>query len=525
MSPNNLSRRQILQGGGVLLGGAAALALAPNAAAARTLDNIALANMAAAGERPLITHGVQTGDVELNRAVLWSRTDRPARMFVDIADRPDFKGAKRLRGPVARAKNDYTTQLKVQGLEPGKKLYYKVTYVGIDGRMESEPVTASFNTRAGWNQDVRFAWVGDCAGQGWGINPDFGGMIGWETMRTFEPDFLIFSGDTVYADGPLVPEVELPDGSIWRNIVTPEKEKVAETLDEFRGQWKYNLLDENVKRFNAEVPLIAQWDDHEVTNNWYPGEILEDDRYVVKDVDTLAARANKAFQEYMPIGDFEEPEGRVYRKISYGPLIDVFVLDMRTFKDANTPNLEDRRVAFMGNRQIRWLLDGLQSSTAAWKIIAADMPIGLNVGDGANFEAIANANDGEPLGREQEIAFLLKAMKNRKVKNVVWLTADVHYTAAHHYHPDRAQFKDFDPFWEFVTGPIHAGTFGPNSIDTTFGIEVVFEEAALYPNMAPTEGRQYFGVVDVAFGSKDLTVKLVNTAGSVLYEKLLPHAS
>ena len=53
-----------------------------------------------------------------------------------------------------------------------------------------------------------------------------------------------------------------------------EKSKVAETLTEFRGNYKYNLLDENVKQFNAEVPILAQWDDHEVTNNWYPGEIL-----------------------------------------------------------------------------------------------------------------------------------------------------------------------------------------------------------------------------------------------------------
>ena len=44
---------------------------------------------------------------------------------------------------------------------------------------------------------------------------------------------------------------------------------------------------------------------------------------------------------------------------------------------------------------------------------------------------------------------------------MVWITGDVHYAAAHHYHPERARFTDFDPFWEFVAGPPHAGTFGP----------------------------------------------------------------
>ena len=57
---------------------------------------------------------------------------------------------------------------------------------------------------------------------------------------------------------------------------------------------------------------------------------------------------------------------------------------------------------------------------------------------------------------------------------MVWVTADIHYCAAHHYHPTRAKFTEFDPFWEFVAGPLNAGTFGPNKMDATFGPEVKF---------------------------------------------------
>jgi alkaline phosphatase D len=49
----------------------------------------------------------------------------------------------------------------------------------------------------------------------------------------------------------------------------------------------------------------------------------------------------------------------------------------------------------------------------------------------------------------------------------VWITADMHYTAAHYYDPNRAVFQDFDPFWEFVSGPLHAGTWGPGNLDNT----------------------------------------------------------
>ncbi|MGH8888078.1 MAG: alkaline phosphatase D family protein, partial [Egibacteraceae bacterium] len=51
------------------------------------------------------------------------------------------------------------------------------------------------------------------------------------------------------------------------------------------GQYRYNVMDEHVRRFNARVPVFAQWDDHEVTNNWWPGRILDDDRYTVREVD------------------------------------------------------------------------------------------------------------------------------------------------------------------------------------------------------------------------------------------------
>ena len=81
-------------------------------------------------------------------------------------------------------------------------------------------------------------------------------------------------------------------------------------------------------------------------------------------------------------------------------------------------------------------------STATWKVIASDLPIGLIVRDGEkNFEAFANG-DGPALGRELEIAQLLRFIRRHKIRNVVWVTADVHYAAAHRYDPERAQFKD-----------------------------------------------------------------------------------
>ncbi|MDR6860989.1 alkaline phosphatase D family protein [Variovorax guangxiensis] len=188
---------------------------------------------------------------------------------------------------------------------------------------------------------------------------------------------------------------------------------------------------------------------------------------------------------------------------------------------------QDADAAFLGRPQLAWLLQGLKQSKAVWKVIAADMPIGLNVPDGKDdagrdlWEAIANNEHNQPLGRELEIARLLRAIKQAGVRNVVWLTADVHYTAAHFYDPAKAKFSDFSPFWEFVSGPLNAGSFGPNAPDGTFGLQVVYQKAPEAQNTAPTAGLQFFGQVDIDARTRAMTVLLKDLGGQTLYAKTL----
>jgi alkaline phosphatase D len=253
----------------------------------------------------------------------------------------------------------------------------------------------------------------------------------------------------------------------------------------------------------------------------------------VKDIPLLVARAAEAFQEYAPLRPYgaEEAE-RVYRKLSYGPLLDVFVIDMRNYRGPNTANLqptEGPETDFLGKEQIEWLQQGLKDSKARWKVIAADMPIGLNIGDGvdaqgrARWEAIANGDDGAAKGRELEIARLLRFIKKARIKNIVWLTADVHYAAAHYYDPQHAASKDFAPFWEFVSGPLNAGSFGPNTIDGTFGLQRVFDKApeSGQSNLPPSAGLQFFGEVNINRKDETLTVDLKDLYGTSVFRKTL----
>jgi phosphodiesterase/alkaline phosphatase D-like protein len=215
-------------------------------------------------------------------------------------------------------------------------------------------------------------------------------MKTYEAMRRTQPDFFIHSGDNIYADGPLLPEVKNAAGEvIWRNSyldVVPEKLKVAETLHEFRRNYLYNRYDEHVRAFSAEVPQIWQWDDHEIVNNWSPSKQL-DARYATTNINVLVANGRRAFLEYSPLGRAPRDElGRVYRDIPYGEDLDIFVLDMRTYRAGNGCNVEPApgpETAFLGRAQIEWLKRKLRASRATWKVIAADMPLGLIVGDGS----------------------------------------------------------------------------------------------------------------------------------------------
>ncbi|MEJ3749679.1 alkaline phosphatase D family protein [Actinomycetes bacterium KLBMP 9797] len=499
-----MDRRSLLAGGvGLaavpLLGSGASAALRPSG-------------------RPSLTHGVQSGDTTADSAVVWTRADRAGRMHVEVSRRPDFRGARALRGPLLTPDGDFTGKVRLRGLPAGERLHFRVRVESLDRHgLVSEPVVGSLRT-APRRGGVRFVWTGDVAGQGWGINAELGGMRIFDAMRAARPDFYLCSGDTVYADGPIAETVTLPDGRLWRNLVTPEKSKVAETLAEYRGQYAYNLLDQPYRAFVADVPQVNQWDDHEVTNNWYPGEVLADARYTEQRVDVLAARARQAFHEWLPTGS-----DRIYRKLSYGPRLDLFVLDMRTYKDPNDGNTyADPARGLLGAAQRAWLIRELRRSRATWKVIAADLPLGLVVPDGsAAQEGVAQGDPGAPAGRELEFASVLRAAHEGGVTGIVFLTADVHYTAAHHYDPARAAVPDFTPFWEFVSGPAHAGAFGPNALDGTFGPRVAFVHAPPRANTSPAEGYQHFGEVAVDGESGAFTVHLRDQDGRSLWSTTL----
>ena len=481
---------------------------------------------------PQITHGIQIGDVITDKAIIWSRADRPSKLLLKYSFNADFSDAQLIEGPLALAETDYTAKLDLSHLPAGKPVFVEVMFQDLNNpELISRSAHGQFKTAPTSAQNIRFLWSGDTCGQGWGINPDIGGMTIYETMRVTQPDFFIHCGDNIYADSPIKPEVVTETGVVWHNLVTPEVSKAAETLNEFRGRYKYNLLDDNLRRFNAEVPVIWLWDDHEVTNNWSPTKDLKsDNRYTEKNINTLISNGTKAAMEYAPMRYFTtKDKQRIYRQCAYGPLLDIFVLDMRSYRAGNSFNRQTQAgpdTAYLGQEQLQWLKTALKNSKAVWKVMAADLSLGLQIGDGEDeqnrprFENVANG-DSPPLGREFEIAELLSFIKQENINNLVWFTAEVHYCAALYYEPSHATFKDFTPFWEFISGPLNAGSFGTHALDNTLSPQIIFEKPSPTPNLSPLSGLQYFGQVDINSQDQSMTVALKDMKGSTLFTQIL----
>jgi len=477
---------------------------------------------------------LQSGDITANSAVIWARAESEAQMLVDFSTSPTFERALTRPGPRVGPESDYTGQVDLRGLQPNTTYYYQVRFLEGRGprRLTGTPqgLVGRFRTAPppGQPRSTRFVWAADLAGQGWGRNPELaitafdgevirGGYVIFEVMRKLQPDFAIFSGDMIYADNPIPPTKPIPasvGGGTWIN--QPAKDFVAIELDQFRENWKYNLGDDKFQRFLAETPVYVQWDDHEVTNNWYPTEILNTAPYNGIPTAVLAERAKRAFFEYNPIRGED-----IFRSYDYGRHLELFLLDERSFRGPNDQNTQPA-LDMLGNPQLQELKRRLRASRATWKVIASDDPISIVTGGPGDYDAWSQ-NDPQVLGREAELRDLFKFIKDERIENVVWITADVHFPAAIFYDPSRAVFQNFAPFWEFVIGPVHAGAFGPAGnlpLDPSFGPRYEFNIFPAEPNLPPPNN-QFFGSAEVDEQSARLTVRIHDITGRVVYEKAL----
>jgi len=527
------------------------------------------ASLPRAAEPLRITHGIASGEVTATEAVIWGRASRAAHMVVEYTPAPKLTWPMaRQRGPHVEAKDDFTGKLVLPGLVPDTRYLYWVRF--IDPRDGGDVVseTGQFRTAPaeGVARPLSLVWWGDLGGQNYCRDPERGYAI-FTQMARLNPDFAIANGDSLYVDGTCPPVTTLPDHP--RNALSADPEVAAhqlvpatdprwktegEVLSAFRAKWKYNWEDEAFRRFRAQTAHYFQWDDHEVINDWYPGEDrvgtirgTEDARPIA----ALVAPGTKAFFEYTPTRP--QPMNRTYRGFRWGKLAELFLLDARSYRDDNIlpdgpekaldvrlRSGEPRRLAgkaksILGAEQRDWLLKSLKEAQArgiVWKIISTDDPLSSPTGSyqlfvpegamtplytvrdgwaaGMKLNTDTDGNQENPTGFESELRAILAFIKAENITNVIWLATDVHYARLLRYEPP-GELAGL-VFHEFIAGPASAGSGPPRALSRTFRPTELFVRGRRADAGRPSFLN--FGVIRIA-ADGTLTVEIRDAEGLV----------
>ena len=241
--------------------------------------------------------------------------------------------------------------------------------------------------RADQAVSVRFAFSGDTRQRYQPFNI-------MDAIREKKPEFFLHLGDTIYSD----------------------LEGRAQRLSQFRDKYVANRQDEPTQRLFAETSLFVVWDDHEVADN-YPA------------ANPLAPIGRRAFMDYWPVRQDPTDSQRIYRSARWGSGAELFILDTRQYRDRAAGSI-------LGGRQKRWFLDGLANSIARFKFVCTPVPFS---------SPAADKWGGYPADRDE----ILKAIKEKNIHGVIFLTADVHYAAVVRV-PGSAALR------EIIVGPLGA---------------------------------------------------------------------
>ncbi|NJP05875.1 MAG: hypothetical protein HC837_09755 [Chloroflexaceae bacterium] len=412
-------------------------------------------------ETPLITHGPITGNVSDTSALLWARANQPGTMQFELAETDDFaEPLAPITVEVAQS-TDFTARASAEGLQPAQTYFYRVTLTVDD--QTSEPVTGQFQTAPASDTAAPLSFVfSSClGGQNLCRNPENGWPI-FDAMADEEPDFFLFTGDTVYVDTACSGEDNVPGA-----------EGPYTDLEGFRTRYRYHLEDAGYASFLAQTPVYVTWDDHEIINDFGGPAVSAINADLFTD-------GQQAFLEYWPVSTAVTGTGQIYRRASYGELADFFILDTRSYRDPNVawdpdPNTLEPKT-MLGPEQLAWLKAELADSQATWKFVVTSVPLSYPTGfplpqvDGRD----GWADYTEHSGYETELMELVFFLSQQDLANVVFLTGDTHWPFAISYDPDRNESIDL---YEFGASPLSAITLEPpDPPDPSFNPTVLYAE-------------------------------------------------
>lgn len=361
-----ISRRTLFAGA---IGGGAALALAswPKAFAASA---------------PFV-HGVASGDPLPNAVILWTRVTPTVEATPGSGLGPDvavtwqvsknaaFTQIVAQGTAVASAASDHTLHVDAGGLAPATAYYYRFQALGATsrvGRTKTAPAATS-------DAAVRFGVV-SCA------NYDWGWFVPYRYLATrTDLDAVLHLGDYVYEYAPGGVIAGFP-----KNPRNADPLHECTTLSDYRVRHGCYKLEQNLQDLHAAHPMVAVWDDHEIANDTWMEGAENHDPAVEGDWATRATAGRKAFLEWLPIRHTDPDDwAKINRRLAFGKQVDLWMLDERRFRTQPPKSLllgygafgsasSDPNASMIGADQEHWLVEGLATSTARWKVLGNQVP-------------------------------------------------------------------------------------------------------------------------------------------------------
>ncbi|MCQ6556070.1 alkaline phosphatase D family protein [Streptomyces sp. C10-9-1] len=411
---------------------AAATAAALPAAAA------AAGHATAADAPPAFLHGVASGDPLPDGVLLWTRvtpgpdavpgSGRGADTTVawEVAEDRGFTRIAARGSLTARAAFDHTVKVDVRGLRPATDYHFRFTTGGVlspAGRTRTAPAADSSGP------GIRFGVV-SCA------NWEAGWFSAYRHLAArSDLDAVLHLGDYLYEYG----SGSYPSEKYTVRPHEPRHEIL--TLADYRLRHATYKTDSDLQALHAAHPVVAIWDDHEIANDAWSGGAENHTPGTEGDYAARVAAAKQAYFEWMPVRT--STEGTVYRRLRFGRLADLHLLDLRSFRSqqvgVGSGEVDDPDRTITGRAQLDWLKAGLTASEARWQLVGTSVMISP-VAFGSMparllrplTELLGLPEGGLAVNTDQWDGYtddrreLLAHLTDRGVENTVFLTGDIH---------------------------------------------------------------------------------------------------
>ena len=257
----------------------------------------------------------------------------------------------------------------------GKRIFYRFISEGI---ISDTGITSTLPTR---NPDIFNIAFCSCS------NYPAGYFNAYKEMANDkEIDLVLHLGDYIYEysrNG-----YASSDAKEMGRVVDPPNEIIS--LDDYRRRFATYRRDKDLQSLHRNKPMIAVWDDHEITNDaWKEG--AQNHNFGEGSFSRRKKNALKAYYEWMPIRDTKQKQ-KIWRDFSVGNLINLLMLDTRLYGrekqlDISTyikNGLLDKKQYkedlfkprdLLGKEQLNWL-DNKVKKTYRWSIFGQQLLIG-----------------------------------------------------------------------------------------------------------------------------------------------------